>query len=166
MEGTLPKLLMALVAIGVGYMVYQKSRPSPPPVQVVAVKKQEETPPVDVPRVPPVVEPRPEITSPPTVAALNEPIPAAAPSPRQADPMPRTVDVNDVGAVPLPNPNTQRRAYHEFLSKRNPRAFAICTDGKVLVLAGNAQFITRQLAEERGRCSAYAIDDTVVWAGK
>jgi hypothetical protein len=106
------------------------------------------------------VVPSSEPTSQQSASQPEAQLPAAAPPQ-----LTTSADINDVNAVPLPNP-AQRRAYYDFLSKRNPRAFLICNDDTVKVVAGGLTFVNNQIAEVTGRCTPYAIDDTVVWTPK
>jgi hypothetical protein len=75
-------------------------------------------------------------------------------------------DINNVNAVPLPVPEKQRGAYLSFLTRHNPRAFVICTDGRVMSFNGNSKFIDQKLSSLPGGCAPYAINDAVVWSGK
>ncbi len=165
MEISLSKVTTLLVAVAIGYMVYQKTSQNPLPSNSIdaqapkAAEKKEETPPSSTVSPSPAAMPQPAGSQ-----GLEQP-PALPSSVRQPEPQTKTVDVSDINAVPLSNPTTLRRAYYDFLSKRNPRAFLICRNGSVQVLTGNLTFIHRQIAELAGQCSPYAIDDAVVWTG-
>jgi hypothetical protein len=74
--------------------------------------------------------------------------------------------INNVNAVPLPVPEKQRGAYEAFLSRPNPKAFVICTDGRVMTLSGKSEFVDKQLSSLPAGCSPYAVNDSVVWTGK
>lgn len=166
MESTFSKLFTVLVAVGVGYMIYQKTAASPPAIQPDSSKSPKASQMAGTSPTPPIAVPSSEIVPQQPGSQPQEQPPAATSLPRQPEPQTKTADVNDVGAVPLPNPNTQRRAYFDFLAKRNPRAFVICNDGSVKAMAGGSEFISKQLAEGKDRCTPYAIDDAVVWTGK
>lgn len=61
----------------------------------------------------------------------------------------------------------QRLAYNEFLSRPNPKAFALCQDGRaIMILAGTAVAVRAELRSLPERCAPYAIDDAVVLAGQ
>ncbi len=69
-----------------------------------------------------------------------------------------------IDAVPLPAPDKQRGAYEAHQSKPNPKAFVICTDGRVMSLVGKSEFVRQRLASLDAGCSPYSIDDSVVWS--
>jgi len=84
--------------------------------------------------------------------------------------------IDDVQAVPLID-DRGRDGYRDFLSRRNPRAFAIAPSG-----AFNITWSERPLEatlptnpaeralllcnrRQQGECKLYAVDDAVVWKG-
>ncbi len=166
MESTFSKLLAVLMAVGLGYMIYQKTSARPPPVQLDSAKSPQGSLMTESAPMASIVVPSSETTSQQSGSQPEEQPPAAASSPRQPELQTNTADVNNINAVPLPNLTTQRRAYYDFLSKRNPRAFLICNDNSVKVVAGGLTYVNNQIAEVTGRCAPYAIDDAVVWTGK
>lgn len=97
----------------------------------------------------------------PTVAQSPDPAPVEQQPP--AAQQSASSDINDVNAVPIPNPETQRGAYVSFLSLPNPRAFVICHDRRVMTFRGNKAFVQNKLATLPIGCSPYAVDDAVVW---
>lgn len=76
---------------------------------------------------------------------------------------PSPPNINDIDAVPLANPMTQRKAYEGFLALPNPRAFVICNDGRVMSLQGPGAFVGNKITTMPSDCSAYAVNDNVVW---
>ena len=72
--------------------------------------------------------------------------------------------ISNISAVPLPNPDKQRGAYEAFLAKPNPKAFVICSDGRVVTFAGKDGFVDQKLSELPAGCSVYARNDNVVWS--
>jgi curved DNA-binding protein CbpA len=185
------KLLALLVVAAIAYFAYQKfhkvpqvngapgngspvlqreappSPEAPPDNASMPIPRQAETQAapaetINSPVMPTVPTPAPAPVSTSPAQPVESPPLSAAPVPQQTM-QTRSGDVNDINSVPLPNPTTQRRAYYDFLSKRNPRAFVICTDGSVLIFSGEMKFINQKITEMSGRCSPYAIDDAVVW---
>jgi hypothetical protein len=69
-------------------------------------------------------------------------------------------------AASSPIPDNQRSFYDAFLSKPNPKAFAICSDGRAMEFVGKGDFVKQKLASLPEGCAPYAIDDAVVWSGK
>jgi curved DNA-binding protein CbpA len=176
------KLLALLVIAAVSYVAYQKiykvAQPNieikngSPVIQVEEQKLPEALPSNE--RFSQQIETQPANTEsfkPPDVPPVSAPLTQQVESqtPISAVPLPqpamqtKSSDVNDINSVPLPNPTNQRRAYYDFLSKKNPRAFLICTDNSVMIFNGNTNFINQKIAEMSNRCSPYAIDDAVVW---
>jgi hypothetical protein len=101
------------------------------------------------------------------------PVAAVAPSPA---PVLSFARVDDVQAVPLLD-DRGRDAYRDFLTRRNPRAFAIAPSGAFNVTWTNrprdaslpADPAERALVlcnqRQQGECKLYAVDDAVVWNG-
>lgn len=166
MEIDLSKLSTLLMAIVVGYVAYQKIFAAPPVVQLDVRNTPKTSVVADSPAAPKIVVPDSGSGSQRSGSQPQEQAPISAPSLQPPEPQPRSADVNDVYAVPLPNPTTQRRAYFDFLAKRHPRAFLICKDESVQVLTGGSEFIRKRLAEAKDQCAPYAIDDAVVWTPK
>lgn len=76
---------------------------------------------------------------------------------------PALPNVNDIDAVPLPNRITQRKAYEGFLAMPTPRAFVICTNGSVTTFQGPGAFVGNKITALPQDCSAYAVNNDVVW---
>ena len=72
-------------------------------------------------------------------------------------------DINDTDAVPIPAPATQRGVYMTFLSQPSPRAFVICSNGRVMAFVGTKFFVEKRLSLLPAGCKPYAIDNAVVW---
>jgi len=84
--------------------------------------------------------------------------------------------IDDVQAVPLVD-DRGRDGYRDFLSRRNPRAFAIAPSGafnitwseRPLEAALPTNPAQRALVlcnrRQQGECKLYAVDDAVVWKG-
>jgi hypothetical protein len=106
-------------------------------------------------------------------AATAAPVAAAVPAATAA---PAFARIDDVQAVPLID-DRGRDGYRDFLSRRNPRAFAIAPSG-----AFNITWSERPLEatlptnpaqralllcnrRQQGECKLYAVDDAVVWKG-
>lgn len=91
------------------------------------------------------------------VSVADQPQSSSSPAPKSK------ASVSNITAVPLPAPDKQRGAYESFLTRPNPRAFVICSDGRVQSLFGDKAFIKSRLAKLDSGCRPYAIDDSVVW---
>lgn len=70
--------------------------------------------------------------------------------------------INNVNAVPLPFPQSQRRIYQDFLARPSPRVFGICKNGTITIV-GKADFVKKQMSDIQYGCRLYAINDEVVW---
>lgn len=73
---------------------------------------------------------------------------------------------NSASTAQVPISDKQRGSYDAFLSKPNPKAFVICSDGSAIAFNGKGDFVQQKLASLPSGCTPYAIDDTVVWGGK
>jgi hypothetical protein len=60
----------------------------------------------------------------------------------------------------------QHLTYSEFQAKPNPKAFVLCQDGRAMILTGTGAFFQQELSSLPAKCVTYAINDTVVWAGR
>lgn len=69
-----------------------------------------------------------------------------------------------VGKAYPPITDKQHPAYDNHLSKPNPKAFIICSDGRAMSFFGQSDFVLKQLAKLPAGCSPYSIDDAIVWA--
>lgn len=144
------KFLLLLALAGGAYLAYQK--------MATRAKGAEAAPVAVQPQASPATQ-SPSSGDSAVVPAQDAPQSAAAEVPA------KPADIYDVNAVPLPNPATQRNAYVAFLALKGSRAFAICNDGRVISYGGSAQSVSQRLASMPYGCSAYAVDDHVVWVG-
>jgi curved DNA-binding protein CbpA len=157
-SGWAMKLLLAAAIVAVGYFGYQRYFQASPQMVASAPQSAGEA----ASNAPSEARPEPPLQEPP---AQEQPATPSVQQPAaQAQPEPR--DIKDVDVVPLPSPLAQRDAYLSFLRHPPPRAFAICSDGRVTSIVGSEAFVQQQLAALPAGCSLYARNNDVVWAGK
>ncbi len=143
--GALKWLVIAAI-VAAGYFAYERMHPHAAPTPAQTGEAAPEAAPV------PATAPVEPVPAAPAVQATAA---AAAPAP---------ADVRDAKAVPITP--AQRNAYLDFLSQPLPRAFVICNDGTVTVVAGSQAYVDRRLAGQPPGCAPYAINEQVVWKGQ